>query len=136
MTEHNDLGAAFKALDREVQLSAPTFAELASSSAMKAARVRRRTHRVSYVAVAAILTSLLLWRSQSAPDFDFERFTRLTGLDPGALSWQAPTDFLLSIPGHELLQAIPTIDVSVPTIRVDSTRTQDTRPTARRSSDS
>ena len=135
--EHDDdLRRAFSALDRTMQASAPSFAELTNAAALNSARRRHRGRRASLLITVVVVPVFLTVRARSAQGFDFERFSVLTGLDPGAVSWQAPSDFLLSVPGHDLLQTVPTIDVNVPAIRVDSTRLPAATITPRRSSDS
>ena len=137
MTDMRDdeMRAAFNALDAEVQTSAPSFAEIASASALNDARRRHRARRGSLLIVAILIPAYIALRARSTPAFDFERFSALTGIDPGEVSWKAPSDFLLSVPGYDLLRTIPTIDVRVPAARADSIRPQENRSTVRRSSD-
>lgn len=137
MTDIRDdqLRAAFNALDREVQTSAPAFAKLASASRLNDARRRHRARRLAFMIAVILVPAFIAVRARSAPAFDFERFSRLTGIDPGEVSWKAPSDFLLSISGYDLLQTVPTIDVRVPAVRADTVRPREDRSTARRSSD-
>jgi hypothetical protein len=132
----DELRDAFGALHRTVQASAPTFAALASPEGRQASRRRRRRHRASLIVAAVVVPSVIIVFARSTTKYDFERFSTLTGLDPGAVSWKSPSDFLLSLPGSELLEAVPSIDVPVPVIRDDSSRAPDVRTTLRRSSDS
>ena len=137
MTEMRDdeLRAAFNALNRDVQTSAPPFADLASASRLNDARRRHRVRRGSILIAVILIPALIAVSARSTPAFDFERFSTLTGIDPGAVSWEAPSDFLLSTPGYDLLRTIPTIDVRVPAVPMDSTRPPQDRSTPRRSSD-
>ena len=137
MTEMRDDGlcAAFQALDHDVQASAPSFAELTSASGIRDARRRRRLRRGSVLIAVILIPAFIAVRTRSTPAFDFEGFSALTGIDPGDVSWRAPSDFLLSVPGYELLRTIPTIDVRVLPARADSVPPQETRSTGRRSSD-
>ena len=137
MTDMRDdeLRAAFNTLNREVQASAPAFAELASPPRLNAASRRHRVRRGSFLIAAILIPAFIAWQARSIPGFDFERFSALTGIDPGDVTWKAPSDFLLSVPGEDLLRTIPTIDVDVPAARADSIRPQENRSTVRRSSD-
>ena len=133
--EHDDdLRRAFSALDRTMQATAPSFADLTTVAALNSARRRYRRRHASLLIAAVVVPLFFAARDRSAQGFDFERFSALTGLDPGAVSWQAPSDFLLSVPGSELLRTIPTIDVNVPAIRADSARPQENHSSSRRSS--
>jgi hypothetical protein len=138
MTERDDaeLRRAFGALDRTMQACAPSFAELTYAGTLNAARRRSRARRAVLLIAAIVLPAFLVVRARSTQGFDFERFGVLTGLDPGAVSWQAPSDFLLSVPGADLLKTVPAIDANVPAIPADSTRPPATTATPRRSSDS
>lgn len=137
MTEMPDeeLRDAFGALHRTVQASAPAFAELASPAGLQAARRRRRVRHASLLVAVVVIPSVIIVSARSATRYDFERFSTLTGLDPGAVSWTAPSDFLLSLPGSELLEAVPSIDVPAPVIRDDGPRAPGATTTLRRSSD-
>lgn len=136
MTDQHEreLRDAFGALHRDVQASAPQFADLASAPALASARRRRRVGQAAVVMSILILVLVAL-PLRSSPGFDFERFTTLTGIDPGSVTWQAPSDFLLDVPGHDLLQAVPTVDVHIPSVPIDSVRPPDTNVSPRRSSD-
>jgi hypothetical protein len=105
MTEHNDhdLGERFHALRREDADTAPTFhATLAAARARATApRLGRRALGLSAAAVAAAAVgvagvALLLAR----PD-------RQITVDLATVRWEAPTDFLLHVPGDELLRTVP-----------------------------
>jgi hypothetical protein len=132
---HEDLRRAFSALDRTMQGSAPSFAELTNAAALNTARRRHRGRRASLLIAAVAVPVFFVVRARSAQGFDFERFSALTGLDPGAVSWQAPSDFLLAVPGSDLLRTIPTIDVTVPAIPADTVRPRENRSSSRRSTD-
>ena len=137
MTERDDdLRRAFGALDRTLRASAPSFAELTNAAALTSARRRHLGRRASLLIAAVVIPVFFAVRTRPAPGVDFERFSAVTGLDPGAVSWQAPSDFLLSVPGADLLKTVPTIDVHVPAIPNDSTRPPAATLTPRRSSDS
>jgi hypothetical protein len=110
----DELRDAFGVLHRSMQESAPTFAAVASPAGLQGARLRYRTRRASLLVAVVVIPAVVIARARATATFDFERFSTLTGLDPGAVSWTAPSDFLLSLPSAELLQGVPTIDVRVP----------------------
>ena len=109
-----DLRRSFDALNRVVQASAPAFEDLASSVALTGARRRQRRRRVAATAIVVSLLAILAALGRSNPGPDFERFTALTGLDLGEVTWTAPSDFLLDVPGIDLLRTIPLTEVVVP----------------------
>ena len=138
MSELRDenLSAAFDALRSDTVASAPSFASLTSPLAMNTWRRRQRRRRGALLAVAIILPLFLALWPRAPREPDFERFTALTGLDPGEVTWRAPSDFLLDIPGSELLRTVPLIEVTVPSIPADSAASADSAVTRRRRSDS
>ena len=96
----SDLGDRFRALRREDAAAARPFdTTLASARARRAARPRHRTGwlAAAAVAVAGVAVALLLTR----PD----RHGRT--IDLATVRWEGPTDFLLVLPGDELLRSIP-----------------------------
>lgn len=137
MIESHDeeLRNAFNALRSETRASVPSFASLTSATAMNAWRRRRRRRRGAVLMAAIMIPLFLALRARTTHEPDFERFFALTGLDPGAVTWRAPSDFLLDIPGRDLLRTIPLTGVLSPILPSDSTRA-DSNVTTRRSSDS
>jgi hypothetical protein len=103
---------------------------------MTTSRRRRRRRRGALLVVAILIPTFIVLRARSARGPDFERFTALTGLDPGEVTWHAPSDFLLEVTGRDLLRTIPLVDVLAPLVPGDSARPADTNVTPRRSSDS
>ena len=102
MIEQNDseLRDRFRALRREDAAAARPFdATLASARARRAARPRHRRGwlAAAAVVVAAVAVVLLFTR----PD----RHGRTIGL--ATVRWEGPTDFLLVLPGDELLRTTP-----------------------------
>jgi hypothetical protein len=102
MTERNDydLGDHFHALRREDAAAAPPFhATLAAARARAAAPPRLRRLRLAAGAVVAAGVALALL------------FTRPhrhgVTIDLATVRWEAPTDFLLELPGDTLLRALP-----------------------------
>ena len=110
MTERNDhdLGEHFHALRREDAAAAPPFhATLAAARAHAAAPPRRRTLGLAVAAlvVASVALALLFTR----PD------RRGVTISLATVRWEGPTDFLLVLPGDELLRAVPELGrVSLP----------------------
>ena len=102
MTERNDsdLRDRFRALRREDAAAAPPFdATLTAARARRVAPPRRPRGwlAAAAVAVAGVAVALLLTR----PD----RHGRT--IDLATVRWEGPTDFLLVLPGDELLRSIP-----------------------------
>lgn len=128
----DDLRVAFNALNRDTASSAPSFASLTSATAMNGARRRHRNRRVAIVA-AVILPVAFILRPRANDDPDFARFTALTGIDPGKVTWRAPSDFLLEVPGRDLLRRVPLIEIQAPASVPDSARPPDSNATKRRS---
>jgi hypothetical protein len=102
MTERNehDLGERFHALRREDAAAAPPFqATLAAARARHTVPPRRRVLGLAAAAlvVAGVALALLVTRR------DRDGMT----IDLAAVRWHAPTDFLLSLPGEDLLRTVP-----------------------------
>lgn len=128
----DDLRPVFDVLKRENESSVPSFASLTSAAAMITWQ-RRRLRRRGAILVSALfvpLALIALARREHAPNF--ERFTALTGLDLGQVTWTAPSDFLLDVPGRDLLRRVPLIEIRVPALSPDSTRPSDSNTTKRR----
>ena len=131
----DNLRAAFDALQRETQASAPSFASLTSATAMSASRRRYRRRRGALlVAVAAIvIPAVLVLNQRTDQSPDLERFTALTGIDPGEVTWRAPSDFLLDVPGRNLLRRVPLLEIHAPALPPGSARPADSNAIKRRS---
>ena len=125
--DDRDLVAAFESLKTDPR-SLPSVAQLTSSAARTHHRRRRMVRSVALVAVV-VLPALMVYRSRAASPIDYERFTALTGIDLGDVTWKAPSDFLLDTPGDELLRTVPVIDIRIPIIPRDSVRPPDTNST-------
>jgi hypothetical protein len=117
--DDRDVKRAFETLGRQVSASAPSFAALTSDKALRLAR-RRRLRRTGMVATAGIAALVLATRMQPAGDFDYDKFTALTGIDLGEVTWTAPSDFLLEVPGSDLLGSVPIIEVTMPVVGPDN----------------
>lgn len=131
--DDRDLKDAFKALGSQVRASAPSFQQLSSRETLNAARWRKRRRRAGRVTVAIGIGAFLAIRGWPERTLDFERFTALTGIDLNEVTWEAPSDFLLDVPGRDLLRRVPLIEIQVPTPTSDSTRPQDSSDSKRRS---
>jgi len=114
MTERHDhdLEERFHALRREDAAAAPPFhGTLAAARARQATPPRHRALGLAAAAVviAGVAVALLLTR----PDRHDTTIAR----------WQAPTDFLLALPGEELLRTVPELGrVSLPGFTITSDR--------------
>jgi len=101
MIERDDhqLREGFEALRREDAAGTPPFgATVAAARARQATVPRHRALRLgSAVAVVAVVV-LSIWRERDG--------VRLQ-IDLATVRWHAPTDFLLKLPGDELLRSVP-----------------------------
>jgi hypothetical protein len=113
MTERNDrdLEEQFHALRREDAATAPPFqATLAAARVRHAAPPRRRM--IGLAAAVVIIAGAALALLLTRPDRP-DRPGVTIGL--ATVRWEAPTDFLLALPGDELLRAVPELGrVSLP----------------------
>jgi len=103
MTERNDqdLGERFHALRREDTAAAPPFpATLAAARARHAPPPGRRTRWLAAAAVGVAGVALALL-------FNRPHREGAVRIDLATVRWEAPTDFLLAVPGEELLRAVP-----------------------------
>ena len=137
MTESDDeaLRAAFDSLQRYMRAAALPFASLTAPHALEARRWRHRRRRIAIVA-AVIVAAALIWRPRASSELDFERFAALTGIDPGQVTWRAPSDFLLDVPGQNLLRTVPLIEIQAPALPADSAGLPDSNLNKRRRTDS
>lgn len=133
--DDTDLRQAFRALGDETQANAPAFARLASPEALRAARRRHWRGRATFFAAAVVIPAFFILSTRSDETVDYARFTALTGIDLGEVTWEAPSDFLLEVPGRDMLRTVPLTDrIAIPTPPSDSARSHDTNATRRRSS--
>lgn len=132
--DDRDLRDAFTALGRSVRTTGLSFHQVTSREALNAARWRQRRHRVALLAVVVVIPAFFALRARTDRALDYERFTALTGIDLGEVTWEAPSDFLLDIPGRDLLRGVPLIEVQAPALAPDSIRSSDSNVTKRRSS--
>jgi hypothetical protein len=96
-----DLRERFVALRRHVATDAPPFqATVATARARGSARWGRRGLWLAAAALAASVALALLLVRRGRPDGH-------VGIDLTAVRWRAPTDFLLTLPGSELLRSVP-----------------------------
>ncbi|HVH68297.1 MAG TPA: hypothetical protein VM716_10550 [Gemmatimonadales bacterium] len=102
MSEHDDveLKARFGALRKEAAAGAPSFqAMLAAAQSPRPAGQRHR--RLRLAAAIAVMTALaVLVARRGRPD-------GRVAIDLASVRWRAPTDFLLQLPGDELLRSMP-----------------------------
>jgi len=103
MTSNDDpreeeLRRLFAARQRREEAAAPSYERVIH----RPARVRHGRRRLALASCVLLLALLVVWRGRpeapklAAPD------------QPTITTWKAPTDFLLAVPGGELLNSIPT----------------------------
>ena len=131
--EDRDLKNAFEALGSSVRMTEPSFDQMTSCETLNASRWRQRRHRAVLLIIAVAVPSFLALRARSEDALDYKRFTALTGLDLGEVTWEAPSDFLLDFPGRDLLRGVPVIEIHAPGLSPDSARQPDSNDTKRRS---
>ena len=131
--DDRDLKEAFHALGSRVQVAGPSFHQMASREALNAARSRQRRGRAVLLAVVIAIPALFTLRARTDRGLDYERFTALTGIDLNEVTWEAPSDFLLDVPGRDLLRRVPVIEIQAPALARDSVRPPDSNDTTRRS---
>jgi hypothetical protein len=104
MIERDDhqLMKGFQALRREDAARTPAFrATVAAARARQPAAPGHRALRLAAAAAAVAVGAAVLvstWRERDG--------VRLQ-IDLATVRWQAPTDFLLKLPGDELLRSVP-----------------------------
>jgi len=104
MIEHDDpqLKQAFEALRREAAAGTPPFrATVAAARTRRAAapggrRALRLAAAVILVVVGVVVVSIRRHRDGVRLEIDL-----------ATVRWQAPTDFLLTLPGDDLLRSVP-----------------------------
>ena len=130
--DDRDLKDAFAALGR-TGANGPSFHQLTSGEALNAARWRQRRRRAALLAVVAVIPAFFVFRARTDRAFDYGRFTALTGIDLNEVTWEAPSDFLLDVPGRDLLRRVPIIEIHAPVFAPDSVRPPVSTDTQRRS---
>ena len=101
MIERDDhhVKQAFEALRREDAAATPPFAAtIAAARARRMARPRRRALGLAAVIVVVAVVVVSLRRERDGVRLE---------IDLATVRWQAPTDFLLNLPGDELLRSVP-----------------------------
>ncbi len=98
--DDQDLKERFVALRRAAAAASPSFRATIAKAQAGVGTVRRRR----WLPVAAALgvgaaLALLLMRRQPLEQY--------AAIDPATVRWRAPTDFLLTLPGDELLRRVP-----------------------------
>jgi hypothetical protein len=102
MIERDDhhLKQAFEALRREEVAGTPSFpATIAAARARRTARPRRRA--LGLVAAVLVVVAVVVISTRR------ERAGVGLDIDLATVRWHAPTDFLLNLPGDELLRSVP-----------------------------
>ncbi len=102
MIEHDDpqLKQAFGALRREAAAGTPPFqATVAAARARRTGAPGRRILKLAAVVVAVMAVVIVSTRrGQNGVGLD---------IDLATVRWHAPTDFLLKLPGDDLLRSVP-----------------------------
>jgi len=98
--DDHDLRKSFAALRREDAAGTPPFpATVATARAREAAAPGHRALRLAAVLVAVAAVVLVsTWRERNGVRLE---------IDLATVRWHAPTDFLLKLPGDELLRSVP-----------------------------
>jgi hypothetical protein len=97
--DETDLKERFGDLRRETAARTPSFhTTLAAAARRRAAPRHRALWLGAAVAVSAVLVFLLARRGQPGARM---------AIDLASARWHAPTDFLLALPGEELLRTVP-----------------------------
>jgi hypothetical protein len=95
-----DLKQRFVALRRAAEAASPSFqATVAKARAGGGGERRRRWLPVATALGVGVALALLLMRRQPLEPH--------VAIDPATVRWRAPTDFLLTLPGDELLRRVP-----------------------------
>lgn len=98
--DESDLRERFARLRHETAADAPAFrATLAGARARGVPPPGLRRLRLAVAVAAGLALALLLTRPG--------RPGGRVAIDPTAVRWRAPTDFLLTLPGNELLRSVP-----------------------------
>jgi len=103
MTKQDDhhLKQAFEALRREGSAGTPPFGTtVAAARARQTAAPRRRGLGLAAVVVVAVAAVVVVSTGRN-------RTGGPLGIDLATVRWHAPTDFLLKLPGDELLRSVP-----------------------------
>ena len=100
MNPHDDpheteLRRLFAERERRDEAAAPSYERVVHRPA-RARHGRRRLALASCAAGVLLLTLLAVWRGRSG-----------VAPEPALSTWKAPTDFLLAVPGNELLNSTP-----------------------------
>lgn len=135
MNSHDDtdLREAFQALGAQGRARVPSFQELTSGDALNVVRWRRRRRLAALGLIAVAIPAALTLRNRPDRVLDYERFTALTGLDLGEVTWKAPSDFLLDFPGRDVLGAVPIMETPAPALVPDRVGSSDSNTIKRRS---
>jgi hypothetical protein len=98
--DDHDVKQAFETLRREAMAGTPPFrATVAAAHARRTARPGRRALGLAAAVIAVVAVVLISTRR--------ERGGVRLEIDLATVRWHAPTDFLLNLPGNELLRSIP-----------------------------
>jgi len=134
--DDRDLRDAFEALGTSVRATEPPFHQMIARAALDEARWRRRRRQAAgaaLLAAAVVIPAFLALSARTDRALDYERFTALTGIDLNEVTWEAPSDFLLDVPGRDLLTRVPTIEIRTPALAPENVRPPVSNDTQRKS---
>jgi len=106
---------AFARLSREIAPQAPDAARFVgrARSARGRAHPRSLAPGLALASVLAVLAVVAFWGARRAGE---REIVARQAAQLGNGRWRAPTDFLLDVPGAELLRTTPSFDTSPPTL--------------------
>jgi len=105
------LRAAFAELCAQDGARAPDVEAMLRGAFTRRAVPWRFRHVAIPLAAAAALAVLVLARAPDATDTRFREAVIAWSSDPALGAWRSPTDFLLAVPGQELLRTTPRVSL-------------------------
>lgn len=113
MTGDPDLRRLFRERRDADEAGAPPFSRVRRPAAARGRRSSRRLIAAPAIAVVAVVLAVLLLREENAPKSPGPEAVASRASSATWEDWTAPTDFLLEIPGRELLASTPPIGIGV-----------------------
>jgi len=141
MSDHRSderLRESFARLSRTIEALVPEPERFIEQTARRRVRAFKIGRRLAVASLAAGLTVAALWTTWHAnqpPLGRRDEHHRSAALDPvrfGDGLWRAPTDFLLDVPGAELLRSIPALGLELSTPSANGPTSTLELPSARR----
>jgi len=113
MTDDRDLRRLFRERRDTDEAGAPPFSRVRRSEAARVRRSNRRSIAIPAIAAVAVVLAVILLREETTPKSLRPEAVASGASSPRWEDWTAPTDFLLEIPGRELLASTPPIGIGV-----------------------